>query len=567
MKRYALGLSLLVLFSLATIQSNAVKIQEELPAYGGTLVVTIGYEPLTFNSMFEAGATQYLIMVLGTLVRADYDGSIIAGFAKSWDISSDGLTYTFQLYENVTFHDGVPLTSNDIKYTFDVMRNPDTGAVRYSDLKIIANIEAPADYTIVFHLEEQSALFLLNLAGLGILPKHIWENADLQTSEYNYKPVGAGPWNLTDWVKLDHMTFEAYDNYHLGRPYMDKIIMKVTPEPAVQLTAVEAGDVDYLPYYSVLGSLEYSLVNEAKKNPDLVVSGFGSLSIQFLYFSCDKPPFNNTLVRQAICHAIDRDFIIDTLLLGYAEKPETVLPVEIWCYNQDVPVYNYDPAKAEQLLDEAGYPRLEGEVRFHTTIYATPGFRVTMSEAIKEYMRTVGIEANIVSTEWTAYWAKLTETRDQNGVWSVWSWPLTDPDMMSYDLTSENIFVGGSNIASYSNPEVDQLFDEGRITIDIQKRTQIYEEMQLLVSQDVPLWPLYEPAGMDVWNTRVKDMKHSNPFAYQYFMPLETAYLETQTPTPPPTFPTAAIVGIIVVIAVVAVMVTFLVRKRKTKAN
>lgn len=322
--------------------------------------------------------------------------------ATSWEISDDGLTYTFHLHPDVKWHDGTPLTAADVQFTFAKIRDPQLASRFTLSFRAVKAGQTPNPSTVVVTLKEPDPVFFPHL-WVGIIPKHIWEKEDFATSPYNVNPIGSGPWKLKEWVRGGHMLFEANPGYFKGRPYLDRMIVKVIPDATVAFAALEEGDVHYFPFAGVIGGPPYQLVNRLKRNANLEVKAYEVDATQRLFFRNDKPPFDDLRVRQAVAHAIDKRFIVEKLLHGYGQITQSeVSAVLQWAHNPHVPQYAYDVAKANQLLDEAGYPRGPDGIRFRTRIYGNPGVRAILSEILKEQFKAVGIAAEVVIQEWTA---------------------------------------------------------------------------------------------------------------------------------------------------------------------
>ena len=326
------------------------------PKSGGTLVM-VHTDPGVMNPILEGAWPHFPRMSFNGLVDYDAKGNIVPSLATSWQESPDHLTYTFQLRPNVKWHDGKPLTSEDVKFTVEKILDPQVGSRLNLYFKAVKEVQAPNPTTVVFKMKEVDPGFLLNQWS-GILPKHIWEKEDFAKSQYNVTPVGSGPWKLKEWVRGDHMTFEANPDYFMGKPYLDRIIVKIIPDATVAYAALEKGDVDYVPFKGIVGGPPYQLVDRLKQSPNLEVNVYDVSSMQRLFFRNDKPPFNNVKVRQAVAHAINRRFIIQRLLFGYGQVASSeVAPAMKEVFNAKVPQYEYDVAKANQMLDEAGVKR------------------------------------------------------------------------------------------------------------------------------------------------------------------------------------------------------------------
>lgn len=472
------------------------------PKPGGTLVM-VHTDPGVMNPILEGGWPHFPRMSFNGLVDYDPQGNIVPGLATSWAVSDDNLTYTFQLRKDVKWHDGKPLTAEDVKFTFEKILDPKIGSRLNLVFQALKEAQATGPHTVVFKLKEPDPVFLANV-WTGILPKHVWEKEDFAKSQYNVIPVGSGPWKVKEWVRGDHMTFEANPDYFGGRPYLDRIIMKVIPDATVAFAALEKGDVHYMPFKGVVGGPPYQLVDRLKQNPNLEVKVYDVSSMQRFFFRNDKPPFNNVKVRQAIAHAINRRFILEKLLFGHGQIAHSEVPPAMkWAHNPNVPQYEYDVAKANRLLDEAGYRKGPDGVRFKTKLYGTPGVRTILSGILKEQLRAVGITADLVINEWTTYYNAIRNTRDVDGVFTIFSLPtIPDPTTEAPRYHSKEIRPNGFNYLFYSNPRVDAIIDATQTTLDQKKRAQLFQEYQEILARDVPFIPLYVLTGVDIWNKK-----------------------------------------------------------------
>jgi peptide/nickel transport system substrate-binding protein len=475
---------------------------EAQPKPGGTLVM-VHQDPGVMNPILEVGWPHFPRMSFNGLVDYDPQGNIVPGLATAWSVSDDSLTYTFQLRKDVRWHDGRPLTAQDVAFTFEKILDREIGSRLNLLFQSVREVQAPNPHTVVFRLKDRDPVFLANLWN-GILPKHIWEKEDFKKSQYNVIPVGSGPWKLTEWVRGDRMTFEANRDYFEGRPHLDRIIVKVIPDVTVAFAALEKGDVHYLPFKGVVGGPPYQLVDRLKKHNHLEVKVYEVSSMQRLFFRNDKPPFDNLKVRQAVAHAINKRLILDRLLFGYGQIANSEVPPAMkWAHNPNVVQYDYDVARANQLLDEAGLKRGADGVRLKTRIYGTPGVRTILSNILKEQLRAVGISADLVINEWTTYYNAIRQTREVDGVFTIFSLPtIPDPTTEAPRYHSREIKPGGLNYLLYSNPRIDEIIDASLTTLDQKKRAQLFHEYQEILARDVPMIPLYVMTGVDVWNKR-----------------------------------------------------------------
>lgn len=470
------------------------------PKRGGTLVMVHG-EPEFWNPIREVGFQGATFLVYDGLVTFNEKRELAPALATNWDIAPDGLTYTFTLRQGVKWHDGNAFSSADVKFTYDSILDEAKNSPYRSQFAAVKQVDAPAPDKVVFHLSTPNASFLFRTI-IGILPKHLWEKEDLSKSTLNQKPVGTGAWKLVDWHKGDQATFEANRDWYGGAPYLDKLVLKVIPDAAVALAALERGDVNYIPFTGLVGGLPYEQLKVLAKNPNVAMQDFSVSSLQLLFMRTDIAPWNNVKLRQAVAYAVNRQFIVDKVLFGYGTVLHSIVPPTFtWVYNNNVPQYDYNPAKAEQLLEEAGLKKGVDGIRLKTTIYATPGVRQTMSEIIKEQLKAVGIDVRIVTSEWGAYMDTIRVKRAHDGLWTILTYPkIPDPDDGTPYVSPDDIKPGGINPSFYANPRIGELITMGRQVTDQKERAKIYAEYQEIIARDLPVLPLYLAKGVDLWS-------------------------------------------------------------------
>jgi peptide/nickel transport system substrate-binding protein len=472
------------------------------PKYGGTLVFSF-HDPALLNPILQLDFRQVVSLVFDGLIGFDLDGNVVPALAESWSVSDDGLTYTFQLRKDVKWSDGTGFTAADVAFTYNAIKDPSVKSAYASQFASLAAVTADGPYTVSFVLSTPSAPFLGKL-WLGILPKHIWEGQDFATSKYNSSPIGTGPWKVEEWVQLDHITFVANETYYRGRPYLDRLVMKVIPDATVAFAAIERGDIDYIAFTGIVGGVPYEQVDRLKTNPNLVVTLYSVPQPQELWFRVNEPPFDNVLVRQAVAHAIDRDYIVEKLLYGYGTVENSHVPSPIgWAYDPYVRGYAYDPKAADALLDQAGYAKGTDGIRFKTTIYGTPGAREVLCQVLKENLRAVGIDATIDISDWTTYMNKVRVERTAHGMWSILAIPaLPEPDEGTIYVDSAEIKSGGRNASQYRNARIDELIALGRKETDPGLRRAIYFEYQQILGEELPCLTLYNVTAVDLWSSK-----------------------------------------------------------------
>lgn len=263
------------------------------------------------------------------------------------------------------------------------------------------------------------------------------------------------------------MVFEANPAYFRGRPAIDRVILKVIPDPNVAFSALERGEIDAFVFRGLVGGVPWPIVERLKKNPAFVVHEFPVSSVQSLHFGMEHPVFRSLKVRQAVAHAIDRQAIIDNIFFkGQIVDNPIAPPTFAEFHNANVRRYDFDPAKANKLLDEAGHPRAANGVRFTTVLYGTPGARARMDEIIRENLRAVGIDATLENYEWSTYFERIRNTRElgKRGLFSLLSVSkVPDPeDNLGFVYSKNANKPGGRNYSEYVSGRVDELIEQGR---------------------------------------------------------------------------------------------------------
>ena len=489
---------LLIVFNLLASFLWGICYAQEKPKYGGTLIVGAGSDPTTLNLGLTYNIIDTLAVssVFNLLTKLDSDFNPRPDLAESWTVSDDGLTYTFHLVRNAVWHDGKPFTSADVKFTFAevLAKYHPRGPVV---LKAVQSIETPDPYTVVFKMRypyDPLMKFIGNEA--FILPRHLYENTDILKNPYNLKPIGTGPFVFKEWKRGSHLTLERNPSYFkTAKPYLDKIIVKIVPDASSRMIAFEAGEIDYLYYVN----LPPSEVSRFRNRPGFVVTSKGQEvgpSIMMMAFNLRKAPFNNLQVRQAVAHAINTQYIEEKADYGLGKLATSpIASATKWAFNPNVTRYNYDPKKAEQLLDQAGYPRGADGTRFKTSIIADRGdfLYAKSAEIIRDDLGKVGIPVEL----------KLLDRASMVDVSYIrWDFDLqvhglgTGPDpaiAVARTYLSSNIKpIPFANNSGYSNKEVDQLFALAEKAPNLKKRAEYYYRAQDIIVRDLPYLFLLE---------------------------------------------------------------------------
>lgn len=497
-----------------------------LPSQAKTLVFCSEGSPEGFNpSLYTAGTTFDATSrnIFDQLVMFERGGtSIEPGLAESWDVSEDGLEYTFNLRKGVKFHTTEGFTpsrdfnADDIIYSIDRQLNtehPDHklsgGTYEYFTgmgmPDLITNIERIDDYTIKFVLNKPEAPFLANL-GMDFASVLSSEYADAMRAagtpeKIDTDPVGTGPFQLVAYQKDAVIRYKANPDYWAGPAPVENLVFSITPDPAVRYAKLKAGECHVMVYPNP-ADLELMRADE-----DVNLLEKEGLNVGYWAFNTEKEPFTDKRVRQALNMAINRDAIIEAVYQGAGVKAKNPIPPTIWSYNEATVDYDYNPEKAKELLAEAGFP--DG---FETDIWAMPVQRPynpnarRMAEMMQADLANVGVKAEVTTFEWGEY-LKRSKDGEHQTILLGWTGDNGDPDNFLYVLLGCDA-ASGANRARWCHKPFDDLLRDAKQTSDIAERTRMYEEAQLIFKEEAP-WAtiahsvVFQPVRKEVIDYRI----------------------------------------------------------------
>jgi len=491
------------------------------PAYGDTLIAgTIG-EPSTLVPMLASDSASHDVsgLIYSGLIKYDTDLTIIGDLAESWDIAPDGLTITFHLRKGILWEDGVPFTAEDVLFGFRKITDFSTPTAYSEEFKQVKAAEAVDPYTFRVSYAQPYAPALNSWGNLTVLPKHLLEGSDITKSGLTRKPVGLGPFKFKEWVPGEKLTLIANQTYFEGRPFLDSYVYRFIPDPATLFLELQAGGIDFmsltpLQYARQTGN-EYFMRNFKKFR-------YPTFSYTYLAFNFLHPWFQDKRVRQAVAYAIDKQEIIDGVLLGLGDPATGPYVPNTWPYNPAVNTYAYNPEYAKKLLAEAGWADTNRDgilekdgAPFEFTILTNMGNALRMNAAtiIQWRLSRVGIKVNIRILEWATLLNEFIDKKRFQALLLGWSIGL-DPDQ--YDIWhSSKIREKELNFVSYSNDEVDRLLEQGRRTFSIAERKEIYGRFQKIIAEDAPYVFLYVPYALPIVHQRFEDI-HPTPIGITY---------------------------------------------------
>ena len=474
------------------------------PASAKTLVYCSEGNPEGFNpSLYTAGTTFDASSrhIYNRLVEFELGTTkVIPALAESWEVSDDGLVYTFNLRSGVKFHTTKNFTpsrdfnADDVLYSFNRQFKKDHPYHKVSGggYEYFNGMDMPNLLKSVDKIDDLSVRFTLNVPESPMIANLGMDFASILSAEYADKmtaagtpekvdldPVGTGPFQLVDFQKDAVIRYKAHPDYWGGRAKIDNLVFAITPDNSVRYAKLKAGECHVMPYPNP-ADLE-AMAND----PDLNLMRQEGLNVGYLAFNTEKKPFDNKLVRQAINYAINKQAIIDAIYLGAGVAAKNPIPPTMWSYNEAVKDYPYDPAKAKALLAKAG---LAGG--FETDLWAMPVQRPynpnarRMAEMMQADLAKVGIKAKIVTFEWGEY-LKRSKEGEHEMILLGWTGDNGDPDNFMYVLLG-CAAATGTNRARWCHKPFDDLLVQAKQSSDAALRTKLYEQAQVIFKEEVP---------------------------------------------------------------------------------
>ena len=480
-----------------------------------TLVMIIESSPTNLDPRVGIDAQSERIgeLLFDALLTRDEHLNVAPGLAERWELP-DPLTNVFHLHHGVTFHDGRALTSRDVKWTLDSLLEGKIRSTKSAAYRFVDKIEAPDDFTVVFHLKEPNATLLWNLSegASGIVPFGSLE-------EITRKPIGSGPFKFVTAEQDKEVVVERNDSYWGTKARLASVRFIVVPDATTRALELRKGSAD-----AAINAFTSDTVVALQREPGLQVERAPGTVLSYLAFNLRDPTLRDVRVRQAIAYAIDRGPLLQYIWRGFARPALSVLPPQSWAYDQDVAAYPHNPEKARQLLDAAGYEARDG-VRFHLTMKTSPEESTRLLAAVlQQQLRDVGIALDIRTFEFATFFADVTSGAFQ--FYSLrWIGGNEDPDIFEYSFHSNRFPPKGANRGFYSNPRVDRLIDEARRQTDQNARKQMYAEVQEVLAQEEPYINLWYFDNVLVHTRRVRNATLNPSGNYDF---LKTAEISSQ---------------------------------------
>jgi peptide/nickel transport system substrate-binding protein len=498
---------------------------QEAPARGGTLVVAIPADPGHLNpAITTRGATHAAAeLFYNGLLGRDERGNPMPELAESWQVEQAGAVYRFRLQDGVRWHDGAPFTSADVKFTFEEVLLKFHARTKASMGGLLGAIDTPDDRTVVFRFRQPYAplLFQLDATEAPIVARHIYQGADPQTNPANASPVGTGPFKFVSYKKGAEIRLARNPAYFKkGLPYLDEVVMRVIPDAATQVLALENGEVDFL--WAVPGPQQGRLLADARfRLAQTAYNPGGSNCIMTVSFNLDRPLLRDAQLRRALAHATDRPPFLTQVLFGEGKVAAAPISSEIpWAHAEGLPMPRFDRAEAERLLEATGWKR-EGDgarvargvagvadgTRLAIDFVHFPAF-AKYGELIRQQWGAVGVHVTLRPLEPAAFAPAVFKDRNfDTSVISYCQGPDPEIGVRRMYHSSQIGPAPFTNAAAFRNPQMDALFDEAARTVERDRRSRTYRQIQELAVQQLPYFWLVETLGTRAWPARCSGFK------------------------------------------------------------
>jgi peptide/nickel transport system substrate-binding protein len=482
------------------------------------LKLKISSEPSRLNPILSVDTTSSTVesFIFNGLFTVNESLELVPELASHYKISKDQKTYTFYLKKNVSWHDGHPFTAEDVKFTFDTILDPKTNTVRRSSFIIDGKpvkIDVIDSHTVSFTLPQIFSPFLTRIS-MSIIPKHIFENEDINTSSYNIKPIGTGPFKFSEWKTGQFILLEKNKDYFNKSPKIDQVTFSIINDPNAALISLKKEEIH-------ISDIQPKDISDISTFPHIDIHQFYGLSYSFVAFNLSNPHFKDKRVRQALSHALNKEALVKGVLNNRGKAAYIPSSPLLWSYpKKEINILEFNTEKTKKLLFESGY-RLNKKtnilekngVPFTFTLITNKGNkeREKTAQIIQQVLKKLHIKVEIQILEWSAL-LNILNTPIENKKFDtlLFGWSLSiEPD--SYSIWHSSQSPKGFNFIGYDNPKVDALLEQGRKETNQEKRAQIYQEMYTLIIEDAPYIFLYYPESNIGSNKKLQGLSKAGP--------------------------------------------------------
>ena len=485
---------------------------DEVPAYGDAIVSGSIGDASVLIPMLAGDSASHSIsgMIFDGLIAYDKNLSEFEPrLAERWEVSENGLEIIFHLRRDVRWQDGVPFTARDVEFAFRTITHPDTLTAYAEDYRQVERFEVVDEFTIRVTYRQPFAPALGSWASsLIVLPKHLLEGKPIndQARDFGRHPIGLGPYRFEAWESQKQISLRANHDYYRGRPYIERAVTRVIPDTQTQFLELKSGGLDEMG----LTPLQFQRQTDTAEFRDRFAKyKYLTNSYSYLGYNLKRPLFRDVRVRRAISHAINKQEIVDAVLLGLGSPAAVPYKPGTYWFNDRVKGPEYDPEKAKRLLAEAGWTDSDGDgvldrqgERFQFEIITNKGNeqREKAATVIQRRLDEIGIKVTIKVIEWAAFINNFIDKRNFDAV--ILGWSLS-PDPDQYDIWhSSKTRPKEFNFVSYANAEVDEVLEKGRRTFDRAERKKHYDRLQEVLDQEQPYTFLYVADALPIVHKR-----------------------------------------------------------------
>lgn len=493
------------------------------PQKGGTLTLVQPIEPPSLVSAINTSGYMATVStkIMEGLLAYDADGNPQPSLAEAWEVSPDGRKYTFKLRKNVKWHDGKDFTSADVEFSLNEAWKKLHGRGR-STFSKVTNVATPDPNTVVIELSEPTPTILAALSSYEsqIIPKHVFATGDIASNPALSAPIGTGPFKFVEWKKGQSIRLARNPDYwDKPKPYLDEIVVQVIPDAGARAASLESGET----LMGVINPVALADVGRISKVPDLVVETAGYTLLAPMYmmeFNLGREHTADKRVREAIAHAIDKNFIVKNIFFGFGKPATGPIPSTSKYYTaKDVPQYDYDPTAAKRLLDETGFRAGPDGTRFSITLDTLRDPEtLRTAEYVKQALKRVGIQVELRNSDLGTFIRHVYGEYDFDATLNF-SYALADPTLgVERFYLSSNIRKGTPFVnTSFRNRKVDDLLRAAQVENDPAKRVQEFQDFQRITQSELPILNLFEMHFVTIANKKVHGYRVSGEGPYASF--------------------------------------------------
>lgn len=487
-------------------------LEAALPVYGDAFIDSSIGDASTLIPILASDSASHGVaaLIYNGLVKYDKDLKLVGDLAESWDILDNGLQIRFHLRKGVLWHDGKPFTAHDVLFTYKTMCDPKTPTAYADPFLQIKDARIIDDFTFEVTYKSPFAPALESWS-ISILPEHLLKGRDIVKSELSRHPIGTGPYMFHSWESGAKIVLQSNHKYFEGRPFINTYVYRVIPDSATMFLELQSGTIDRMG----LTPLQYQRQTETTYfKSNFAKYRYVSFAYTYLGYNLKNPLFKDKLVRQAISCAIDKQELIDVVLMGLGQIATGPYKPGTWAYNKNVRSYPYNPSKARELLAQAGWEDHDGDgiidrngTPFQFTILTNIGNtqRAKCAEIIQYRLNQIGISVKIRIIEWASFINQFINQRRFEAVILGWTIPQ-DPDL--YDIWhSGKTKPEELNFISYGNTEVDTLLEKARHTFDFNERKKCYFRIQEILAEEQPYTFLFVPDALPIISSRFRGIE------------------------------------------------------------